>query len=183
MRSVELGFFPLDQQLELWEKNWSAGLVKETVWLSGATASFELAEETFRRIGQVSMSDSTIWRRAERWGEKFRELEKEAQEAANRSAQIGEVIAPKSKSSARMGVGMDGAMIHIRQEGWKELKVGCAFDIELRPNFDKESQEWLEQEHACHNRYLAHLGGPEEFGEMMWAAARQRDWEQCESVK
>jgi hypothetical protein len=179
VRSVELGFFPLDQQLELWEKNWSAGLAKEAVWLSGATASFELAEETFRRIGQVSMSDSTIWRRAERWGEKFRELEKEVQEAANRSAQIGEVIAPKSKSSTRMGVGMDGAMIHIRQEGWKELKVGCVFDIELRPNFDKESQEWLEQGHACHNGYLAHLGGPEEFGEMMWAVARQRGWEQC----
>ena len=86
MRSVELGFFPLDQQLELWEKNWSAGLAKEAVWLSGATASFELAEEIFRRIGQVSMSASSIWRRAERWGEKFRELEKEAQEAANRSA-------------------------------------------------------------------------------------------------
>ena len=163
MLSVELGFFPLDRQLELWEKNWSEGLVKEAVWLSGATSSFELAEETFRRIGQVSMSDSTIWRRVDRWGEKFREVEKEAQDAANRLAQIGEVVAPKSKSTARMGVGMDGAMIHIRQEGWKELKVGCVFDIDLRPSFDKESKEWLEQGHALNNSYLAHLGGPEEL--------------------
>lgn len=28
-------FFPLDRQLELWDKHWSAGLVKEAVWLSG----------------------------------------------------------------------------------------------------------------------------------------------------
>jgi len=174
--SVELGFSPLDQQLELWEKNWSEGLAKEAVWLSGAAPSFELAEETFRRIGQVAMSGSTIWRRVNRWGEKFRMKEKEAQEVANRSAQIGEVIAPKNKSTARMGVGMDGAMIHIRQEGWKELKVGCVFDIDVRPNFDKESQVWLEQGHALNNSYLAHLGGPEEFGEMMWAAAKQRGW-------
>jgi hypothetical protein len=177
--SVELGFSPLDRQLELWEKNWSEGLAKEAVWLSGALASFELAEEAFSRVGQVSMSDSTIWRRVEKWGEKFRELEREAQEAANRLAQIGEVVAPQSKSAARMGVGMDGAMIHIRQEGWKELKVGCVFDIEVRPTFDKETKEWLEQGHARNNSYLAHLGGAEKFGEMMWAAAKQRGWEHC----
>ena len=138
------GLFPLDQQLELWEKNWSEGLVKEAVWLSGARDSFELAQEAFGRVGHVSMSDSTIWRRVEKWGKKFRKKEKEAQEAANRLAQIGEVVAPKSKSTTRMGVGMDGAMIHIRQEGWKELKVGCVFDIEVRPIFDQQTHEWLE---------------------------------------
>lgn len=179
MTSVELVFFPLDRQLELWEKNWSAGLAKEAVWLSGALDSFELAEEAFRRIGHVSMSDSTIWRRVKKWGERFRELEKEEQEAANRLAQIGQVVAPKSKSTTRMGVGLDGAMIHIRQEGWKELKVGCVFDIALQPTFDKETKEWLEQGHAIHNSYLAHLGGAEQFGQMMWAAAKQRGWEQC----
>ena len=92
MLSVELGFFPLDRQLEIWEKNWSEGLAKEAVWLSGAMDSFELAEEAFRRVGHVSMSDSTIWRRAEKWGEEFRKLEKQEQEAANRMAQIGEVV-------------------------------------------------------------------------------------------
>ena len=153
--------------------------MKEAVWLSGSTTSFARAEETLRRIGQISMSDNTIWRQTERWGEQLRQLEKGRQEAANRVAQIGEVVAPTSKSTARLGVGMDGAMIHIRQEGWKELKVGCVFEIEVRPIFDQESTEWLEQGHAFNNSYLAHLGGPEEFGQMMWAAAKQRGWEQC----
>ena len=63
MTSVGLGFFPLDQQLELWEKHWSAGLAKEAVWLSGRVSSFEQAEETLARIGHVAMADSTIWRR------------------------------------------------------------------------------------------------------------------------
>jgi hypothetical protein len=176
--SVGLGFFPLDRQLELWEKNWSEGLAKEAVWLSGATGSYEQAEEALVRVGHVSMSDSTIWRRVDKWGERFEELEKERQEAAQRLVQKGGVVVPPSKSAERMGAGIDGAKIHIRQEGWKELKVGCLFDIEVRPIFDKESKEWLEQGHAINNSYLAYLGGPETFGQMMWAAAKQRGWEQ-----
>jgi hypothetical protein len=176
--SVELGFFPLDRQLELWEKNWSEGLAKEAVWLSGATGSFERAEEAFARIGHVSMSDSTIWRRVDKWGERFEMLEKERQAAAQQLVQKGGVVVPLHKSAERMGAGIDGAKIHIRQEGWKELKVGCLFDIAVRPIFDQESKEWLEQGHAVNNSYLAHLGGPETFGQMMWAAAKQRGWEQ-----
>ena len=178
MRDAEAVFFPLDRQLELWEKNWSEGLAKEAVWLSGAMGSFEQAEEAFARIGHVSMSDSTIWRRVDKWGAQFAALEKERQAAAQRQAQRGAVGRPKSKSAQRLGVGIDGAKIHIRQEGWKELKVGCLFEIEVRPIFDPETKEWLEQGHAVNNSYLAHLGGPERFGEMMWAAAHHRGWEQ-----
>ena len=151
MTSVGLGFFPLDRQLELWEAHWSAGLVKEAVWLSGVIASFEQAEETFARIGHIGMSDSTIWRRTEKSGEGFEQLEKEGQQAANRVAQLGEVGPPLVKSTQRMGVGIDGAKIHIRQEGWKELKVGCLFDIEIRLIFDPDTQERLEQGHAVNN--------------------------------
>jgi len=171
-------FFPLDRQLELWDKHWSEGLAKEAVWLSGALGSFEQAEEAFARIGHVAMSDSTIWHRAKKWGERFGQLDQQQQTAANRLAQVGQVGPAKSKSAVRMGVGLDGANIHIRQEGWKELKVGCVFDIELRPIFEPDTREWLEQGHAVNNSYVAYLGGPEEFGQRLWAAAQQRGWEQ-----
>lgn len=172
-------FFPLDRQLELWDKHWSEGLVKEAVWLSGAMGSFEQAEEAFARIGHVTMSDNSVWQRAKKWGERWQALDKEQQAAANRLAQRGEVGPAKSKSVERMGVGIDGANIHIRQEGWKELKVGCVFEIELRPILDPETREWLEQGHAVNNSYVAHLGGPEIFGQQLWTTAQQRGWEQC----
>ena len=174
MTAAEPVFFPLDEQLELWEQHWSAGLAKEAVWLSGTQPSYEQAEETLARIGHVAMSDSSIWRRVKVWGEQFAQLEKEQQEAAEAAAQVRERGTP-AKSKERLGVGIDGAKIHIRQEGWKELKVGCLFDVEVRPIFDPETKEWLEQGHAAHNRYL---GGPEVFGERLWAAAQQRGWEQ-----
>jgi hypothetical protein len=77
-----------------------------------------------------------------------------------------------------MGVGLDGANLYIRQEGWKELKVGCVFLAALRPIFEPETREWLEQGHAVNNNYIAYLGGPEEFGQRWWATAQQRGWEQ-----
>ena len=175
MTAAEPVFFPLDEQLELWEQHWSAGLAKEAVWLSGTQPSYEQAEETLARIGHVAMSDSSIWRRVKVWGEQFAQLEQ--QEAAEAAVQVRGRGTP-AKSKERLGVGIDGAKIHIRQEGWKELKVGCLFDVAVRPIFDPETKEWLEQGHAAHNSYLGYLGGPEVFGERLWAAAQQRGWEQ-----
>ena len=73
---------------------------------------------------------------------------------------------------------MDGAMVHILSEGWKELKIGCIFDIEVRSIFDKERQEWVDMGHAINNSYVAHLGGSEKFGQLVWSEAQGRSWEQ-----
>jgi hypothetical protein len=54
-------------------------------------------------------------------------------------------------------------MIHIRGEGWKELKVGSVFDVEVRPTRDKDTGDWVELAHAVNNSYVAHLGGPVNF--------------------
>jgi hypothetical protein len=175
--TVGVDFFPLDQQLELWEKNWSGGLVKEAVWLSGVVDSFEEAERVLRRIGHVSMSDSTVWRRVERWGEQFRQLDQVRQQQAQTLPNRGQVIAGQAKQNGRMGLAMDGAMVHVLGEGWKELKVGCVYEIEAQAVFDKESREWLEMGHAVHNSYVAHLGGPDLFGRLLWAEAQERGWE------
>jgi hypothetical protein len=172
-----VGFSPLDQQLELWEKNWSGGLVKEAVWLSGVVGSFEEAERVLRRIGHVSMSDSTVWRRVERWGEQFRRLDQERQQQAQALPNRGQVTAGQAQQKGRMGLAMDGAMVHVLGEGWKEFKVGCVYEIEPQAVFDKESQEWLEMGHAVHTSYVAHLGGPELFGRLLWTEAQQRGWE------
>ncbi len=68
MTSVGLGFFPWINNLNYWEAHWSEGLAKEATWLKGVLSGFKQAEETFAWIGPISMSDNTIWRRAERWG-------------------------------------------------------------------------------------------------------------------
>ncbi len=161
----------------MWDRNWSEGLAKEAVWLSGVVDSFEAAETIFARIGHVSMSDSTVWRQVEKWGAEFLKLDQHRQEQAKAIPIRGVVTAGQLKRAGKMGVAMDGAMVHILEEGWKELKVGCLFEIQQRPVFDKETKEWLDMGHAVNNSYVAHLGGPELFGNLMWAEAQGRGWE------
>jgi len=170
--------FPLDRQLELWEKHWSAGLAKEAVWLSGVVGSYEAAEAVMSRVGKVQMSDSTIWRRVEKWGQRFIEVEQGQCHQANRMPVRNELLRPSQQQEGRIGAAMDGAMVHILDEGWKELKVGCIFNLEIQPTFDKESREWLDMAHATNNSYVAHLGGPEQFGQLLWSEAQGRGWEQ-----
>ena len=54
-------FFPLDEQLQLWDKGWSEGIVKGAVWLSGVIDSFEEAEEVLTQLSQKQPNDIDIW--------------------------------------------------------------------------------------------------------------------------
>jgi hypothetical protein len=176
-------FFPLDQQLELEARAWSEGVERTAVWLSGVVASFELVEEVLRRVGQVEMSRSTIWRRTQQVGAKFQAVARAACERANALPAQGEAVNRTERSGQRMGVALDGAILNIRKEGWKEVKIGCLFEIAVLPSQDKGSGEWVDLAHAAKNSYVAHLGGPDTLGEMAWSEAQRRGWEQAQETQ
>jgi hypothetical protein len=159
------------------DKHYSEGIVKEMVWLSGVVDSFAEAESVFERIGHVSISDSSIWRRKEAWGEQFKAIEEEQRQKANTLSRASQFREQVLGSDKRLGVSMDGTMVFVREEGWKELKVGCSFEIEVCPTWNKDTQEYEDLAHARNNRYVAHLGGPEWFGQLLWAEAQRRGWE------
>ena len=170
-------FFPLDEQLGLRDKRYSEGVLKEVVWLGGAADSFAKAQETFERIGHMAISESSVWRRKEVWGGRFKEREEIEREKANTWSSGSAFRERVLGWDKRMGVSMDGVMVHIRQEGWKELKVGCTFEIQVSPTWNKETQEWEDLAHAVDNRYVAHLGGPDVFGQLLWMKVKERGWE------
>jgi len=58
----------------------------------------------------------------------------------------------------RMGVSMDGASIHIRKEGWKDVKIGVVFAVEVKPTQDNETGETVDLAHAVDNSYVACAG-------------------------
>jgi hypothetical protein len=178
VRPAGRGFFPLDKQLALWEQHWSERVAKHATQL-GAVVDFETAEEIMQGLGQIAISDSSIWRRVAKWGAKFQA--REAMQAAQATALPNqqEIVAGEAKGVQRKAVALDGAMVHIRTEGWKEVKIGCVGDIELRPTLDKQTQEWLDLAHTVHNTYVGYLGGPEAFGQRLWAEAKACGWSQA----
>jgi hypothetical protein len=58
---------------------------------------------------------------------------------------VGPGAVPLSK---KMGVGVDGVLIPLRQEGYTEVKLGCVFDIEQRPEKEPETEIVVDRAHA-----------------------------------
>jgi hypothetical protein len=181
--AARAGFFPLDHQLELGHDVWSEGLKREAVWLSGVAASYALAADVLARIGQLSVSRSSIWRCVQEAGERFQRLEQAERKQALLLPQRWEPPSRADVSDQRMGVSLDGALIHLRDEGWKEVKIGAVFAVEVAPSPDPLTQEMVDVAHAVHTSYVAHLGGADSVGEMTWSEARQRGWEQAQDTQ
>jgi hypothetical protein len=181
--AVTAGFFPLDEQLALWDGHWSEAVARDVVWLGGVASSYAAAAAILQRIGHAHISVASIWRRVQVWGEQFQALADADSARANALPAKWEPPSRGAVADQRMGVAMDGTMIHILQEGWKELKVGTVFAIAVRPSKDERTGELVDLAHAVHNSYVAHLGGPEVFGERVWTEARRRGWEQAQDTE
>lgn len=145
------------------------------MWLYGQVDD-DLAEQILQQIGGIAISDSSIWRRAQKWGERMQVAEEASARAAVGLPQYGQVIRGQVPHERPMGVAMDGGMINVREEGWKELKVGTVFQLTQRNEPDPVSQEPVLEAHAVQTSYVAELGGSESFGQKVWAEAVRREF-------
>ena len=134
MLAATAGFFPLNEQLEVVDGCWSEGVLRQAVWLGG-WVPFAQAEAILQEIGQVNISRCSIWRSSGEWGAKFRALEEAEGVRANAMPGLWQAPERSAEAVGRMGVAMDGMMVNVRQEGWKELKAGAVFaiDVEVGP--------------------------------------------------
>jgi hypothetical protein len=173
----KVGVYPLDQQLKIAGSNHSPALEKQAVKLS-ACLPYEQAEELLRELSGLNVSDSTIWHITQAAGERLEQHWQGAVQAhfevngTNTKPKLGSDPPPFAERGARQGVGMDGVMIHIRGEGYKETKLGCLFEIEQVLNKEGESGAG-----AVGQSYNFYLGEPEEFGRRLWLEAQGRNWE------
>ncbi len=148
-------------------------MAKRAVWLYGQVED-DFAEQILQEIGGIQMSDTSIWRQAQQWGARIQDQVEWQAKAAIGLPQRGEVIRGQVPHERPMGTAMDGGMVHIRNEGWKELKVGTVFNIESQLERNPLTHELEPQAQAVDTSYVAVLGGPAAFGPVLWAEAVQR---------
>lgn len=170
---MKVGFFPLDNQLGVAAQCCSEQVAKQAVWLCGQVDD-DFAEKVLSTIGGIHLSDTSIWRQQQHWGEQIRRNETLRAEAANALPLRGQVGPTAFRDAKNRGVAMDGAKIFVRQEGWKELKAACVFDIALQPETVTETGETEWFAHAVNTSYLGVLGGTAPFGQHVWAEALRR---------
>ena len=144
----------------------SPEMARQMVWLAGMLP-YKQAEEVFERIGKRLVSATSIWEQVAVHGPRLQSYVEQQQELVS----IERVVLPGHDLDIRKGISIDGGMVHIREEGWKEFKMGTVFDVELRLERDSETHELVEKPHGINMTYTAVLGKPEEFGPALWKIA------------
>ncbi len=150
-------------------------LTRLVVLLPYAKAS-ELADE----LAGIQVSDSSLW-----------ELVQEAGATMQTQSAWHPVTSQKQTrvDCERMGMALDGCMMNIRQEGWKEAKLGTVFEVE---SGKMPSKSRIPVEQICEplddptnyvdcvqQSCVIHLGGPEGLSNQLFAEARARRFSQA----
>lgn len=171
-----MAFFPLDRQLGLGQQAWSEQVEKQVVKLA-VRGSYGEAIETYQDLVGILLTKTTTWQRTQARGSRLREARLAAAERAwtlpkRQEIRLGQVLQAVNK-----GVTMDGVLVYILGEAWKEVKVGCVFDYETCLAYGRETKELEEVVRAKHPSYVAYLGEPEPFARLLSAEAEQRGYD------
>lgn len=172
VKTVALDFSPLDEKLGLDESGFSPAFAKQMVWLSGMLPYAQCAQ-VFERLAERYVSASSIWRQAQRYGQQLQAYVEERRQ----QVRVERVVLPDARydHSRRKGLSMDGGMVNIRGEGWRELKVGAVFDVELRLERNPQTRVLEEMAHGVNVGYTAVLGTKDEFSPALWDLALAHD--------
>jgi hypothetical protein len=138
------------------------------VWLSGLLP-YAHCQAVFERIGKLHIPSSSLWRRSQQYGAA---LEAQAQHQRDQVA-VERVVLPEAGQdhAQQKGISLDGGMVNIREEGWKEFKVGTVSDVEHRLERDERTGELVERAQGVNIAYTAVLGPVEHFAPALWAVA------------
>jgi hypothetical protein len=167
VRPAKRVFFPLDKQLIIHDKHWSEGVARQAVKLSGKMVYADAAE-TLQETGQIRISPTSVWRLTQTWG-----VALQAQETQEVQPE------PRERPAERLSASLDGAMVYIREEGWKEFKAGTISEVTEELVLNPQTLEEEPQARARHTSYVAALGGPETIGGLLWQEAVRRGWQQA----
>lgn len=138
------------------------------VWLT-AMVPYAQVVEVFARIGHETVPQTSLWEQTQAVGQAWQahQAQTQAQVSVERV-----VLPPAGQDHAQpKGVSMDGGTVHIRSEGWKEIKAGAVYDLGTRPERDPLTGDEVEVGCAQQMHYCAVLGSVSEFAPALWALA------------
>lgn len=135
-------------------------MAHKMVWLSGLLP-YQRSAAVFKEIGERFIPASSIWRQTQYHGERLQAHVKQQQEQVS----VERVVMPdvRHDHAQRKAVSMDGGMVNLRGEGWRELKVGAVFDVETRLERNPQTKQLEELAHGVNLHYTAVFGSKADF--------------------
>jgi len=165
-------FFPQDRRWQLDRSPYSRAMSHQMVWLSGLLP-YGQAEQVFEQIGQVRVPDATLWRHVENHGKRLQAYV-DSQQTQARPERVMLADARQDHDQPQ-GVSLDGGMVNIRGEGWKEFKADVVYDIGQHLGRDPQTGEPVDLPCAQARHYTAVLGDVTQFAPALWAIAVAHD--------
>jgi hypothetical protein len=186
-------FFPLDSRLGLTAHSWSRQTIEHALRLGVEIASFGRAAASFTALTGVPLSKSALHRLAEEYGTAVvaaQAAEAQAMVAVPRGQGAnGDVVWRQrvTPDSATMAVSSDGVLIHIRDEGWKEVKVVSVSAVSTpavtHAGAAPEGEHPAAPDVVLHRHsYRAGLWDAATFAHQHWAEAVRRGVDRAQTV-
>lgn len=160
------------------QPGWSEQVEKQMVKLA-ARGSYGEAIETYQELVGVSLLKTTTWERSQARGDKLRTVRMETAEQAWAIPKAQQIMPGQPLSESKQGVTMDGVLVYILREEWKEVKVGCVFEYESQTEYCAKTKEFKEVVKGKQQSYVAYLGEPEPFAKLLSAEAERRGYDQA----
>jgi len=179
--SVVTVFPPLDEALRLGEHGWSPATLEKALQLGVEVASYERAVELFRSFTHLPLSKSTLHRLTVAYGQavvKTLEAEAQAMVAVPKKEHKVEWRTVPEPASPMMNVSSDGVLIHIIDEGWKEVKIAAISAVTKQVDAATGESTVVLSQHS----YRAGLWEAPKFAHHLWAESCRRGLEKAKQV-
>jgi hypothetical protein len=163
---VRAAIFPLDEQWQVDHRGYSHQLSYQLLWLS-SLVPFAQVEQILIDVGQIRVSKTSIWEQTQVHGERLQRAVKTEQKQV--SVERTRWFQQRYDPFLTRCVSMDGGMICILGEGWKELKVGLVSHLE---------PDWTAKQPTVRlkdMKYCAVIGDLKRFEPALWALAVKHD--------
>lgn len=151
---------------------YSQQLAQKMVWLSGLLP-YEQCAAVFMEIGERFIPASSIWRQTQQHGQRLQAYVEHQRDQVS----VERVVLPDGRHDhdQRKGVSLDGGMMTIRGDGWREMKVGAVFGVETRLERNPQTRQLDEMAQGINVHYTAVLGAKDAFTPALWALAVQHE--------
>jgi len=179
--TAKVGFFPLDDQLYLGAHSWTPETVKQIIRQGVEIASHRRAATSFQEMTKIPVSKSSLGRLVSLYGGKMVVQQQAEAEAMVKPPVKEEVVTVREMpqpDSAVMAISMDGALVNIRGEGWKEVKTVSVSAVETVTDAETGETEVRLRAH----RYRAGLWEAKDFAKQQWAEGCRRGLERAQQM-
>ena len=161
--------------------SWSPALLEMALRQAVELGSYARAASNFSELTGVPISASSLERMVLKYGTAVVKAEAEEAEAMVRVPKEEEALAwrqiPEADSEV-MAVSADGVMVHLLDEGWKEVKVMSVSAVPVCEEGDKAKGELRLEKHS----YRAGVWDAKAFTNHYWAESYRRGVEKAKQI-